>query len=256
MKTLIIDIETAPIMGRVWQLWDNNLSLKQIADEWFIMSYSAKWLGEDEIFYADCRKDIGNDTPLLTDLHVLLDEADFIIAHNGDRFDLPKINARFILDGFTPPSPYRTIDTLKIAKRHFKFTSNKLEYLTGKLCKQQKLSHSKFAGFTLWNECMAGNDEAWDEMKAYNEMDVISLEELYIVLRPWSKQHPNMVTAEADGVVISCPKCGGTHMNRRGFLYTNKGKHQRYQCGSCNGWSSATTSVNTTDEKRSLLASR
>jgi DNA polymerase III epsilon subunit-like protein len=56
-----------------------------------------------------------------------MDEADLICAHNGDAFDIKKINSRLIVNGFKPPSPFKTIDTLKIARRVFKFDSNKLD---------------------------------------------------------------------------------------------------------------------------------
>jgi hypothetical protein len=44
-----------------------------------------------------------------------MDEADIICAHNGDAFDIKKINSRLITNGFKPPSPFKTIDTLKAA---------------------------------------------------------------------------------------------------------------------------------------------
>ena len=255
MKTLIIDIETSPIMGKVWSLWKQNVSLDQIEEDWYIMSYSAKWLHDDDIMYNDCRDNIGDDTELLVDLYSLLNEADIVVAHNGDKFDVPKINARLILNGFKPPSPYKTIDTVKVAKKHFGFTSNKLAYLTGELCEDQKLDHAKFAGWKLWNECMEGNEEAWDEMMEYNMMDVISLEELYLKFLPWTSTHPN-VTADHFGTEMCCPKCASTDLYKRGFYYTNKGKYQRYRCNDCGGWSSETYTMNTSEKRKSLLASR
>ena len=254
-KTLIIDIETSPIMGKVWSLWKQNVSLDQIQEDWYIMSYAAKWLGEDDYFYDDCREDIGNDIELLGGIHTLLDQADIVVAHNGVKFDVPKINARFLLQGYNPPAPYKTVDTLKIAKKTFAFTSNKLAYLTANLCEEQKLDHAKYSGWKLWNECMDGNPEAWYEMMEYNVMDVISLEELYLKLRPWSNNHPN-VTAHDDSEEMRCPKCGSDDLQKRGFYYTNKGKYQRYSCKCCGGWSSETYTSNTKEKRKSLLASR
>lgn len=254
-KILIIDIETSPIMGKVWSLWKQNVSLDQIEDDWYIMSYSAKWLGEKDVIYNDCRNDIGNDWTLLRELHKLLDEADIVIAHNGDKFDIPKINARFILNGFKPPAPYKTIDTVKVAKKHFNFTSNKLAYLTNKLTEDKKLDHAKYAGFKLWNECMDGNTDAWDEMEEYNRMDVISLEELYIELRPWMTNHPNTHIHKGTDE-LCCPKCGSEKITRSGYYFTNKGKFQRYYCKDCTGWSSETYMINTKENRKALLASR
>jgi uncharacterized protein YprB with RNaseH-like and TPR domain len=108
-----------------------------------------------------------------------------VVAQNGVRFDVKKINARFVLLGMPPPSPFRVVDTMLEARRHFGFTSNKLEWMTDKLCTtHKKKRHAKFPGFELWRECLAGNHEAWDEMREYNIDDVLSLEELYLVMRP------------------------------------------------------------------------
>lgn len=254
-KVLILDIETSPIMAKVWSLWKQNVSLDQIEDDWFIMAYCAKWLGEDTCYYSDCRENIGKDLYLLAELHELLDEADIVVAHNGDKFDIPKINARFLMNGFMPPSPYKTIDTVKVAKKTFGFTSNKLAYLTDTLCKTKKTDHAKFAGWKLWNECMKGNDEAWNEMTDYNIMDVVSLEELYTVLKSWITNHPN-VNVQDDEETYRCPKCGSDNLVKRGFHYTNKGQYQRYRCRDCGGWSSSTYTMNTRDKRKSLLAAR
>lgn len=252
-KVLFIDIETAPLIGAVWKLWDNNLSLDMIKEDWFIMSYCAKWLGEDDVIYNDCREEIENDAILLADLHMLMSEADFIIAHNGDKFDIKKINARLIMQGYPPPSPYKTIDTLKMAKKSFAFTSNKLEYLTSKLCSNKKLSHGKYPGYKLWKGCLAGDVEAWEEMKRYNVMDVISLEELYLKLRPWFPTHPVMFEPE-EGESHTCPKCGGQHLQKRGKYISKQGvSYQRYQCQSCFGWSKDRFADKQTREQKGLM---
>ena len=211
-KVLLIDIETSPILGAVWGLFNNNLSLNQIEKDWYILSFAAKWLDEDEVFYKDKRDtwDNEDDLELLEDIHKLLSEADWVIAQNGVKFDVKKINARFVLNGMKPPSSYKVIDTMLIAKECFGFTSNKLEYMTDKLCKKyKKLKHVKFAGFDLWKQCLKGNPEAWDEMELYNKYDILSLEELFWVLQPWSRKLPN-VNHYHDEKVSFCIRQGTT----------------------------------------------
>jgi DNA polymerase III epsilon subunit-like protein len=124
------------------------------------MSYSASWLGSGVILYEDGRGMGENDKPLLDSLWNLLNQADYVIAHNGRKFDCGKINARFIQHDMLPPSPYRIIDTLEIARKSFNFTSNKLQYLADALKCAPKQQHGKFPGFELWNECMRDNEEA------------------------------------------------------------------------------------------------
>ena len=42
MKTLIIDIETAPSIAYVWQMWKANIGLNQVEERGYLMSYAAK----------------------------------------------------------------------------------------------------------------------------------------------------------------------------------------------------------------------
>lgn len=234
MKILVIDLETAPKVAYVWRFFKENISPKQVKQHGHIMSFAAKWLGEGEIYYEENRKE--DDRRIVSRLCELLDEADFAIAHNGEEFDFKQIRARAAVHGIKPPSPFKVIDTYKIAKKEFGFPSNSLEYLTGVLgCETKKGGHKKFPGFELWLECLRGNGEAWTELKDYNVLDVLALEELYLKLRPWSTNHPNLaVYAESDKLV--CPKCGGTHLQYRGYAYTSVGKYHRIQCQSCGGW--------------------
>ncbi len=234
-KVLIFDIETAPMLGYVWSLWDNNVSLDQIYKDWHILSWSAKWLNDPptKIMYADQRnaKDIENDKAILKKIWKLLDQADVVITQNGKSFDHKKLNARFVAHGFQPPSSYRHIDTLIIAKKHFAFTSNKLEYMSTQFNKKYtKLKSKKFPGFSLWLECLAGNKKAWREMERYNKYDVLALEELYRTLIPWDSSIDFSVYNEDDSIVCTC---GGTTFRNKGYYYTNTSKFQRFKCLSC-----------------------
>lgn len=231
-RVLVFDIETAPILGYVWQLWDQTVALNQIHSDWYVLAWAAKWVGDDRVMYMDQRntKKIEDDSKILKAIWKLLDEADVVITQNGKQFDQKKLNARFILNGFQPPSSYKHIDTKLIAKKHFGFTSNKLEYMSEKLCKKfRKLKHSKFPGFDLWRECLAGNLEAWNEMEKYNKHDVLALEELWEKLNPWDNTLNFNVFH--DSPHNDC-KCGG-HYAKNGHYYTDVGKFQRYRCMSC-----------------------
>jgi uncharacterized protein YprB with RNaseH-like and TPR domain len=226
-RVLVLDIETSPLVVYVWNLKDQFVGLNQVVQDWHIMAWSAKWLGEpaSSIQYYDQRKlKAGNDLPILKPLWRLLDEADIVITQNGKAFDAKKINARFMLHGMKAPSPYRHLDTYLIAKRVASFTSHSLEYLSEKFCtKYKKLSHSKFPGLSLWSECLKGNLAAWNEMKRYNIQDVLSTEELYQKIEAWVPQSmPNPAHL--------CPR-------RYAIKYGKKrgadGLYQVYQCKKC-----------------------
>ena len=234
-KVLVYDIETAPILAHVWKLWDNNVGLNQIVSDWHVLSWSAKWLGDpvNKIMYMDQRRksNIEDDRDILKAIWHLLNEADIVITQNGKSFDQKKLNARFVIHGFQPPSSYKHIDTRLLAKKHFGFTSNKLEYMTDKLCKNyKKLKHTKFPGHELWRQCLAGNISAWKEMEKYNKYDVLALEELYSKLIPWDTSiNFNLYHDDESN---TC-HCGSMAFTKNGFYYTSVRKFQRHKCKGC-----------------------
>ena len=244
-KVLLLDIETSPVLGYVWSLWENNVALNQIHSDWHVLSWSAKWLGDpaSKMMYQDQRgvKKIEDDRNLLRGIWKLLDEADILITQNGKSFDTKKLNARFVINGFQPPSGYKHIDTRLLAKKHFAFTSTKLEYMADKLCtKYKKLKHAKFAGFELWRACLADNIEAWKEMEKYNKHDVLALEELYQKLVPWDDAIDFSLYSDSIGHIC---KCGSSEHEKRGWHYTQAGKFQRYRCHDCGTWTRDKTNM-------------
>lgn len=254
-RILSLDIETSPIEGRVWGLFKQNVGLNQIVKDWNILSYCAKWLDSDEVIYADLRdsENIADDSGLVAGLYELLNEADIIIAQNGKRFDVPKIQARFVLQGYKPPRPFKVIDTLLMARQQFGFTSKKLEYMTSLLCTIKKRTHDKFPGMELWNQCLAGNPEAWEEMRLYNIDDVRSMEELYLIMRPWYVGHPN-VSIYSDSDTPCCPKCGGEDIKQDGWTFTQTGKYEAIHCGDCGGWSRGRYTRNSIEVRRAQFS--
>lgn len=234
-KILIVDVETAPALAWVWKFWKENVAPKQVVENPYMLSWAAKWFGEKNVFYED--KSNQDEKAMLEPLAQLLDQADIVVAHNGVRFDIPVINARFLVNGIKPPSPYKIVDTLQIAKKEFRFPSNSLEYLSQALdLDVKKRDHKKFAGFTLWLEVLRNNPEAWEEMRLYNVDDILSLEALYVKFRPFHRMHPNVGVYETEDVPV-CPKCGSKHLHSRGYAYTAVSKFKRMQCQACGAWS-------------------
>ena len=239
-RILTLDIETAPLESYHWRIWDENIGLEQIKIDWSILSFCAKWLGEKKVMYEDTGgrgvKQVRNDKRLMKSLWRLLDEADIVVAQNGQKFDVKKINSRLVQHGFKPYSPIRIIDTLLVAKRHFGFTSNRLAWQSEILTDTPKSLHKKFPGFELWKECLADNPKAWAEMRKYNCQDVIATEKVYLKQRPWIKSHPNLA-AYAPGQGPRCPKCKSHRLQRRGYEVTQQSRFRRLQCQDCGGWS-------------------
>lgn len=248
-KVLLFDIETMPMEAYVWSLWQDRIPLNMLKEDWSVLSYAAKWMDDDEVFYESIegQKDQRNDKKVLKKIWKLLDEADVVVGHNSDSFDVKKLNARFIMNGMQPPSSYKRMDTKKMAKRYFAFTSNKLEYLTDKLCKKNKKSkHNEFAGFSMWLECINRNKRAFASMKDYNILDVTSLEELFKTMLPWESA---TLFNQYYGEDIKCT-CGSTKFKKSGIYRTNSCAYQKYRCKKCGSEYRDTTNLVPKHKKR------
>jgi DNA polymerase elongation subunit (family B) len=237
-RILFFDIESAPSLGWYFDLWKEG-NIVSTKSEWYMLCFAAKWLDESPRKmithalpdYKGYKPGSEDDKELIKDLWKLFDEADILIAHNGDKFDIRKANARFAYYNLPPPSPYKTIDTLKIARRYFNFTSNKLDSLGEHLGYGRKLVHT---GFNLWKGCMSGDPKSWKHMVEYNKRDVVLLEKIYLHFRPWIEGHPN-VAILAD-IPNGCPKCRSTRLKKDGTKLRAAGRVQQYQCLDCGGW--------------------
>lgn len=230
VKILLNDIETSPNLAYVWGKYEQNVI--EFETQWYMLSFSARWLGGKHITrglidYSGYKKDKENDRKLVTELWGLFNEAEIIIGHNLDNFDIKKSNARFTYHKLTPPAPYKTVDTLKVARKHFAFNSNRLNDLADYLNIGRKI---ETGGFKLWLGCMSGDKKSWENMKRYNRNDVILLERVYKRLLPWMTSHPYFT----DG--LTCPKCDSIHIQFRGYTKTITSKFKRFQCQSCGGW--------------------
>jgi uncharacterized protein YprB with RNaseH-like and TPR domain len=228
-RILFFDIETAPITGYTWGTYEQ--SVIKVLKDWFVLSYAAKFRDDERFFYLDQRfsNPIDDDFQLLCGIHHLISECDYLVGHNSIKFDTRKLNARFIKHGLAPLNHYTQIDTLRIARKHFAFTSNKLADLAKFLeCDIQKSTHSKFPGFTMWDECMRGNKEAFEEMESYNKTDVDVLIAVFNKLAPWE---PSInFQAHTQSAVCSC---GSGKFHKDGFRHTKQGRFQVFRCIEC-----------------------
>lgn len=253
-KILIFDIETSPMLAYVWGRFKQFVSLDQTVSEWFIISWSAKWLNNPNVMCDVLTSEEASnedDSRITRSMWYLFNEADIVLAHNGSRFDVPKLNSRFLLNGLMPPTPYKQIDTLQVARKEFGFSSNKLDALAGYL----NIEHKSDTNFNLWKRCLAGEQEALDYMLAYNIKDVEILEKVYLRLRPWIKNHPN-VSLYLENEDETCPHCGSINVADTGtFSYTNVSKFSNIRCLDCKGLARRRTSDYPKEIRKSIVVS-
>lgn len=247
MKILHLDIETAPNVCYTWGLWNQNIGINQIVESGYTLCWAAKWHGERTVEFASIHHD--GEHPMLERMHELLSEADAVVHYNGTKFDMPTLNKEFIRYDMNPPAPYHQIDLLKVAKRRFRFTSNKLDYVAQYLGRGSKVKHM---GMDLWTACMQGDEKAWRTMKRYNIQDVKLLEEVYNDMLPWIQDHPNHALYNDDSRP-QCPNCGSNHVVKKGIETTKTMQYQRYSCVDCGTPIRGRYSVTDTEKRKGIL---
>jgi hypothetical protein len=219
------------------------------------LTWAAKWLFDEKVYSGKLKPNeviAQDDKRIIQGIWNLINDADIVIAHNGEKFDIPKLNSRFIINGLNPPLPYQQIDTLKHIRRQFGFTSNKLDYVN----KLLNLERKKETNFELWQRCMKGNANALSEMESYNVQDVKILEETYLLIRAWIKPHPNMGLFILDEGQHRCPNCGGSELSCQGkHYYTTANAYELMRCTNCGASSRKRLGDVNIKQKRHLLIS-
>lgn len=232
---VFFDIETAPSLGWYFDLYKEG-NIVDTEQPWFMLSFAWKRYGDKSVQcralcdYPGYKPDKPDDSALVKELWKIFDSADILIGHNVDRFDRKKTNSRFLGLNLPPPSPYKTIDTLKIAKANFAQDSNRLAALGKFLGLGGKLPTT---GWDTWRGAIKGDPKSWSLMKRYNKRDVALLEQVYLKLRPWHKSHPDL---RAYTGTTGCPACSSKRVQCRGFNVAKTQKTQRMQCQDCGHW--------------------
>jgi len=240
-KMLFFDIETMPNLVRTWRKWEQNV----IWYERYGYLWSLSWSYDDrkKVYHKNItdfplyKKDKYSDKALVEFIWRLVDnngEGIIRVAHNGVAFDMKAIYGRFIHYRMKPPTPGKDIDTLRLYRKHLNEDSNSLKDIAVKHNLTYKVETN---GFTLWRKCEDGVKSAINKMKFYNNGDVITLREAYLLVLPYITNHPNMGLMNGDKV--ACPNCGSLNVQKRGFNLSRVSKSQRWQCRSCGSWHSS-----------------
>ena len=231
-RILYFDIESVGLEVKTYNLKTDYISPKNVLKDWAMLSYAAYFEHDlEKFFYLDQRfsADKRDDQQLTEGLHEVLSNSDIIIGHNVDNFDLKKFNTKATKYGLEPLSDKITYDTLKMARRKYAVTSNSLWYLANFFgLPNRKSEHGKFPGDKLWDECMAGNIEAWDENEQYNKQDVLTTRDLFRYLAKYDSR----INFQAFYQKPTC-SCGNHSFYKDGESFTNQGKFQVYRCLDC-----------------------
>jgi len=225
-KRLFYDIETSFCEGHFWRPGYNQTILPhQIIKYAQIMTVSYKWEGEDAVHHLDWGLKKQCDKRLVEKFIKILDKADEIVAHNGDRFDIKWIRTRALFHGLEMRDTYTMIDTLKLCKKYLTLPSNKLSEVAKYFDCTLKLDPG---GITTWMDIVFNkSQEALDHMHTYCDGDVITLEEVYHKLRPYTRNKSNY-SVLSGGDKFACPECGSVHVTVNKTYTTAAGTIQHF----------------------------
>lgn len=233
VKRLFYDLETSPNIGLFWRAgYDQNILHDSIIHERKIITIAYKWQGEAAVKYLTWDKD-QDDKKMLVKFLLVANEADELVAHYGDRFDLPWFKTRCLIHGLEPLPPYKTVDTKAWASKYFYFNSNKLDYI-GQVLKVGKKIHTDY---DLWKDIVLHKcPVAMRKMVRYNQEDVRLLERVFNKLQFATKPKTHM------GVVLggdkwTCPRCGSNNVRLNKVRVTASGlKQYQFQCQDDGGY--------------------
>ena len=232
-KIVFYDIETT--LGEAYHFnhWKVNIGMKHKKIPSHMLSHAWKWgvdgevegsiLTVEEVLNRDPRR-------IVEEAWNILNDCDVLVAHNGKNFDVKKINSYFLKFGLLPPSPYKVVDTLSIAKRKFRLDFNSLAFLAEYLGVEQKID----TDIDLWIDCARGVQSALDEMFLYNKGDITTLFKVWERLMVWDNDGVNMAMFNQN-TDVACPHCSGDNIKALDgkFVYTPQRKYQAYRCLDC-----------------------
>lgn len=237
-KVVIFDVETAPMITASFSLYPESIGHNNIIEDWFMICAAWKELGKKKVESIAIKKR-GKDKDVVSVLRDALADADILIAHNGAKFDIKKLNTRLIYHRLPPMPRIPMVDTLKEVRKVASHSSNRLDYLGQVLGvgKKQETSHG------LWLRAMSGNKEAIAEMVRYNIQDVILNEKVYNILRPYMDTHPHMGVLSGGGR-LNCPKCASDNVVHWGGHVSATGVYKKkMKCNNCYGYFHVAQSV-------------
>lgn len=229
-KRLYFDLETSPNIGFFWSAGHKlNIGYENIIKERAIICVCYKWEGENKVYALTWDKH-QNDKKLLEEFIKVANQADELVGHNGDAFDLPWVRTRCLFHQIDLFPNYTTIDTLKLARNKFRFNSNRLNYIAQYLGIGKKIKTE----FDLWKDIVLNKSEtALNKMVAYCKQDVKLLEEVHQKLKnhELSKTHYGVVAGKNK---LTCPECGSPSVHKqRTRVLASGSKRDEYKCQSC-----------------------
>jgi DNA polymerase elongation subunit (family B) len=234
-KIFYLDYETCSLIGKFYgSIWQTNIT--KVLRNQQIISGSGCWddgkvfsVGQDD--FKGYKKGVFNDYEIVKYFAEESSKADFVVAQNGDAFDIKVLNSRIAFYGLPAIPDVKTFDTKKLTKNAFYLPSYSLKNLAEYFgIKQNKID---IRLTEVEDRCEQGDKSAWAELKRYGKRDSVVLREVFKKILPYVKfnSHQTVFSANAQ---CSNPLCLshnlGVHYKKRRVV---GGWKTQYQCKDC-----------------------
>lgn len=223
LKVLLLDLElTYAIYYAFPSKKPQYLSSRQVKQHQSCVCGAWKWL--DETSVQSIATTTGNDSSIAKKLHKVMTDADIIVAHNADAFDIKHANTMFINHGLGPIPETKSIDTLKVARKYFAFSGNDLDSLSKRFGGKGKSDKPD------WIKLTERDKKEIAKATKYCEGDVRELERVFIALRPYISKMPHL---KLSSVPTECPCCKSKRVISKGSAFDGYRMYKRMKCQEC-----------------------
>src|SRR3990167_1468078 len=231
LKIFLVDLEMTYAVGYFFpSKKEQFMHARQIKHHQFCVCAGYKWHHESSVYSIKItddkkqfKKDFRNDKIIALKLHDLMTEADLIVAHNGDAFDIKHINTMFKNHGLGPIPEKKSIDTLKVSRKYFAFAGNDLDSLSKRFGGKGKI------GKPDWFMLTEGDPASILKASKYCENDILKLERVFVEMRPYIKQFPHIKLKE----IKFCHACKSKRLARKGIDWDGYRQYLRIRCKEC-----------------------
>lgn len=232
LKILLVDMELSYALAYVFpSKREQYVSAKQIRHHQFCIC--AAWMWDHEVSRqvvkvtddkVRFKKNFRDDFIVAIKLHDLMTEADVIVAHNGDAFDIKHANTLFIKHGLGPIPEKKSIDTLKVARRYFNFAGNDLDSLSKRFGGRGKNSKP------CWFKLTDGDEKEINKAAKYCLNDVKELKRVLDAIKPYMR---NLSALQNISGITECLCCGSKRISNKGNILYSKKIYKRLKCKEC-----------------------
>lgn len=230
-RILHFDIETAPMEVYAFHNHPDFIGSQMLKRDWYVICWSANWDDSEKIIsYVQTPEEAKNadDKRIVDALWNLMDAADIYVTKNGKRFDMVKMNERFVVNHLPPLTQARHVDTQELLKQ-FAFSWKGLDAVRKRMGGEGKVP----TDFSWWLACMAGNPKYLKLMSEYCGKDVLENKKLYHDIRSWTNTHPNMGAYSLTGNPC-CTVCGSEDLEELEVTFkTQTNEYPQYRCREC-----------------------